>query len=98
MPKYIIERETPGSGNMSRSDKQGAAKASNSVLEELGSQIHWVHSYITQDKIYCVYIAPSEEIILKHAELSGFPADRIEEVKALVDPTTEDKAESSEAA
>ena len=98
MPKYIIEREVDGAGNMSRGDKQDAAKKSNAVLDELGAQIHWVHSYITQDKIYCVYIAPSKEIILQHAELSGFPADRIEEVKALVDPTTEDASETRQAA
>lgn len=98
MPKYVIEREIPNAGNMSRSDKQGAAKTSNKVLEELGAQIHWVHSYITTDKIYCIYIAPSQDIIHRHAELSGFPADRIEEVKALVDPTTEDVNETQQAA
>ncbi len=98
MPKFVIEREMPGAGNLSRSDKQGAAKTSNAVLEEMGAQINWVHSYITEDKIYCVYIAPSKDIIQKHAELSGFPADRIEEVKALVDPTTEDVNETQQAA
>ena len=98
MPKYIIEREVDGAGNMSRGDKQDAAKKSNAVVDELGAQIHWVHSYITQDKIYCVYIAPSKEIILQHAELSGFPSDRIEEVKALVDPTSEDASETRQAA
>ncbi len=98
MPKYVIERELPGAGNMNRSDKQDAAKTSNAVLDEMGDQIHWVHSYITEDKIYCVYIAPSKSLIQKHAELSGFPAHRIEEVKALVDPTTEDLNEKRQAA
>lgn len=98
MPKYIIEREIQNVGDMTTIEKQGAAKTSNAVLEELGAQIHWVHSYITQDKIYCVYIAPSEEIIRKHADMSGFPADRIAEVKALVDPTTEDRTAEEKAA
>jgi hypothetical protein len=98
MPKFIIEREITGAGNMTRSDKQNAAKTSNAVIEELDAQMFWVHSYITTDKIYCVYIAPNKEIIQKHSKLSGFPADRIEEVKALVDPTTEDKSETSQAA
>ena len=98
MPKYIIEREIPGVGKMARSDKQNAAKTSNAVLDELGAQIQWVHSYITDDKIYCVYLAPSKDIIEKHAELSGFPADRIEEVRALVDPTNEDANETQQAA
>ena len=98
MPKFIIEREVAGAGSMTRSEKQNAAKISNAVIEELDAQMFWVHSYITADKIYCVYIAPNREIIEKHAELSGFPADRIEEVKALVDPTTEDKNETRQAA
>lgn len=98
MPKFIIEREVAGAGNMNRSEKQNAAKISNAVIEELDAQMFWVHSYITADKIYCVYIAPNKEIIQKHAELSGFPADRIEEVNALVDPTTEDKDETRQAA
>lgn len=93
MPKYVIERDIPGAGKMSTTDKQGAAKQSNSVIEKLGEQIHWVHSYITPDKIYCIYIAPSEEVIQQHADLSGFPANRISEVKALVDPTTESRAD-----
>jgi len=98
MPKFIIEREVSGAGNMTRSDKQNAAKTSNAAIKELDAQMYWVHSYITADKIYCVYIAPSKEIIRKHSELSGFPADRIEEVTALVDPTTEDSNEKQRAA
>ena len=98
MPKFILEREIAGAGNMTRSDKQNAAKTSNAVIEKLDAQMHWVHSYITKDKIYCIYIAPNKEIIQKHSELSGFPADRIEEIKALVDPTTEDRDEARQAA
>jgi hypothetical protein len=78
----------PGAGNMSNEERQGGARLSNEVIDRLGTQIEWVHSYITPDKIYCVYIAPDKDIIEKHAELSGFPADRVEEVRALIDPTT----------
>jgi hypothetical protein len=88
MPKYVIEREIPGVGNISAAERQGDARKSNAVLDELGSQIEWVHSYVTPDKFYCVYIAPSRELIERHAELSGFPADRVEEVVGLIDPTT----------
>ena len=88
MPKYVIEREMPGAGNMTSEEKRGGAEKSNAVIDELGDQIEWVHSYVTADKIYCIYIAPSQEVIQQHAELSGFPADRIEEVRALIDPTT----------
>jgi hypothetical protein len=88
MPKYMIEREIPGVGDMSSEERQGGARKSNHIIEELGEQIQWVHSYLTQNKFYCVYIAPSADVILQHAELSGFPADRVEEVKGLLDPTT----------
>ena len=88
MPKFVIEREMPGAGNMSNEERQGGARLSNEVIDKMGSQIEWVHSYVTPDKIYCVYIAPDKELIQKHAELSGFPADRVEEVCALIDPTT----------
>ena len=88
MPKYVIEREIPGAGDMSTSDRKGAADKSKSVLAELGDQIQWVHSYFTPDKVYCVYLAPSADIIQRHADLSGFPANRISEVVALADPTT----------
>ena len=88
MPKYVIEREMPGAGNMTVEERQGGAEKSNTVIDGLGAQIEWVHSYVTPDKIYCIYIAPSKEIIQQHADLSGFPADRIEEVRALIDPTS----------
>ena len=88
MPKYVIEREIPGAGDMTAGDLQGASKQSCSVLRNLGTDIQWVHSYVTADKIYCVYIAPSEQLIKQHAEESGFPANTISEIKAIIDPTT----------
>lgn len=88
MPKFVIEREMPGAGNMTAEERQGGARSSNDVIDKLGDQIEWVHSYVTPDKIYCVYIAPDKDLIQQHAELSGFPADRVEEVRALIDPTT----------
>lgn len=88
MPKYVIERQIPGAGNMSADDLQGASKTSCAVLQTLGSDIQWVHSYVTEDKIYCIYIAPSEQLIKQHAEESGFPANSIAEIKAIIDPVT----------
>jgi hypothetical protein len=88
MPQYLIEREIPGAGNMSPGDLQGASKHSNSVLEKLGPSIEWVHSYVAGDKIYCVYNAPSEALIKQHAELSGFPANKITPISAVIDPST----------
>lgn len=87
MPKYVIEREIPGAGNMSADELNGASARSCSVLNSLGGDIQWIHSYVTDDKIYCVYTAPSEDLIRQHASQSGFPANRISEVKALIDPT-----------
>jgi hypothetical protein len=88
MPKYVIEREIPGAGNMSASDLQGASQKSCSVLRTLGTDIQWVQSFVTDNKIYCAYIAPSEELIREHAEQSGFPANAISEIRAVIDPTT----------
>ena len=88
MPKFVIERQIPGAGEMTASDLQGASKKSCSVLQTLGTDIQWVHSYVTADKRYCVYIAPSEQLIKQHAEESGFPANSISEIKAVIDPTT----------
>lgn len=88
MPKYVIERDIPGAGNMSGAELQGASQTSCNVLNKLGTEIQWVQSYVTGDKIYCVYIAPSEELIETHARESGFPANKISEVKAIIDPTT----------
>jgi hypothetical protein len=87
MPKYVIEREIPGIGGASSEDLMTASQKSCSVLNKLGSDIQWIHSYVTDDKIYCVYTAPSQDLIAEHARESGFPANRISEVKALIDPT-----------
>jgi hypothetical protein len=88
MPKYVIEREIPGAGKMSPQDLQGASQKSCSVLRNLGPEIQWVQSYVTDDKLYCVYIAPNEDIIREHASQGGFPANRISEIKSIIDPTT----------
>ena len=88
MPKYVIEREIPGAGNMTPQDLQGASQKSCSVLRNLGPEIQWVQSYVTDDKLYCVYIAPNEELIREHAQQGGFPANRISEIKSVIDPTT----------
>jgi hypothetical protein len=91
MPKYVIERDIPGVGRLSEPDLQGVSRRSCSVLKDLGPQIQWVQSYVTDDKIYCVYIAPNEEMIREHATQGGFPANRISEVKSVIDPTTAEK-------
>ena len=88
MPKFVIEREIPGAGKLSAAELQGISKKSCSVLNQLGPQIQWVHSYVTDDKIYCVYIAPNRQMIEQHAKQSGFPANRVSEVKTIIDPTT----------
>lgn len=87
MPKYVIERDIPGAGKMSPAELEGASAKSCSVLDGIGNEIQWIHSYVTDDKIYCVYTAPSEELIQRHADESGFPANRISEVKSMIDPT-----------
>ena len=88
MPKYVIEREIPGAGNMTPQDLQAVSQTSCGVLQKLGPQIQWLQSYVTGDKIYCVYIAPNEDLIREHASQGGFPANRISEIKAIIDPTT----------
>jgi hypothetical protein len=88
MPKYLIEREIPGAGDLSGQELQGISQKSCSVLKNMGPQIQWVESYVTNDKVYCVYIAPNEEMIREHAEQGGFPANRISEIKSVIDPTT----------
>ena len=88
MPKYVIEREIPGAGKLSSKELQAISQKSCSVLREMGPQIQWVHSYVTDDKIYCVYRAPNEDVIREHARLGGFPANKISQVKATIDPTT----------
>ena len=88
MPKFVIEREIPGAGSMSAGDLQGVSEVSCGVLREMGPQIQWVHSYVTDDKIYCVYIAEDADQIREHAQKGGFPADAVSEVRSVIDPTT----------
>ncbi len=88
MPKYIIEREIPGAGKLSAQELQGVAQKSCGVLNKMGPQIQWVQSYVTDDKIYCVYIAPNEEMVREHARQGGFPANSVEAIKSVIDPTT----------
>jgi Protein of unknown function (DUF4242) len=88
MPKYVIERELPGAGQLSPQQLQAVSQTSCGVLRKLGPEIQWVHSYVTQDKIYCIYIAPNEALIREHATQGGFPANRISEISSTIDPTT----------
>jgi hypothetical protein len=87
MPKFVIERDMPQVGKLSSQEMQAAAHKSSGVMEDMG-QIHWVQSYVTDDKIYCVYVAPDEDTIRKHAERAGLPANRISRVRSVVDATT----------
>jgi hypothetical protein len=88
MPKFVIEREIPGAGSMSPQELQAVSQKSCSVLRELGPQIQWIHSYVTDDKIYCIYMAPNEETIREHATQGGFPANRISQIRSMIDPTS----------
>lgn len=88
MPKFVIEREIPNAGKLSAKELQSISRKSCGVLRELGPQVQWVHSYVTDDKIYCVYIAPNEAAVRKHAEMAGFPANSVSEVRSTIDPTT----------
>jgi hypothetical protein len=88
MPKYVIQPELSGAGKLSAQELQGISQKSCGVLNEMGPQIQWVQSYVTDDKIYCVYIALNEEMVREHAQKGGFPANRISEVKSVIDPTT----------
>ena len=88
MPKFVIEREIPGAGKLTPEQLQGVSQKSCSVLRELGPQIQWVQSFVTDNKIYCIYISPDEETIRRHAEMGGFPANSIQEVRGVIDPTT----------
>jgi hypothetical protein len=88
MPKYVIEREIPGAGNLTSEQLKAISQTSCGVLRELGPQIQWLQSYVTDDKIYCVYIAPDEETVRKHAQMGGFPANRVSQVRTIIDPTT----------
>jgi hypothetical protein len=88
MPKYVIEREIAGAGKLTPEQLQGISQKSCGVLQQLGPQIQWLESYVTDDKVYCVYIAPNEATVREHAKLGGFPANRVSEVKRIIDPTT----------
>ena len=88
MPKYVIEREIPGAGSIPGQDLKAISRKSCSVLSGLGPQIQWVQSYVTDDKIYCIYIAPNKELVLEHARQGGFPANSVAEVRTIIDPTT----------
>ena len=88
MPKFVIEREIPGAGALSPEELRGISQTSCGVLQQMGPRIQWLHSYVTGDKIYCVYIAPNEETIREHAQAGGFPANRVSEIKSVIDPTT----------
>ncbi len=92
MPKFLIEREIPGAGSLSGQELQAISQTSCGVLEKMGPQIQWIQSYVTGDKIYCVYIAPNEEMIREHARQGGFPANRISEIKSVIDPTTAEQS------
>jgi hypothetical protein len=87
--KFIIERDIPGAGTLEREQLAGAAAKSNAALKELGPDIQWQESFVAADKTFCVYLAKDEDIIRKHAEISGFPATKVTEVKKMIDPTTE---------
>ena len=90
MPKFVIEREIPGAGRLGAKELQGISQKSCGVLRDMGPQIQWIQSYVTDDRIYCVYIAPNEEMVRKHAQQGGFPANRISRVRTVIDPTTAD--------
>ncbi len=91
MPKYVIEREIPGAGKLTPAELQAASQKSCSVIRNLPREVQWVESFVTADKIYCVYLAPNEESLREHARQSGFPANSISEVKAVIDPSTAEK-------
>lgn len=88
MPKYVIERELPGAGKLSQAELRAISQKSCGVLRSLGPEIQWIQSYVTADKIYCVYRAPNEEMVREHAKQGGFPANKVSEIKTVIDPTT----------
>lgn len=88
MPKYVIEREIPGAGKLSAEELKGISEASCNVLRKMGSEIQWIHSYVAENKIYCVYVAPNEEMVREHAKLGGFPANSVSRVSTIIDPVT----------
>jgi hypothetical protein len=92
MPKYVIEREIAGAGKLTPDQLQGVAQKSCGVIKKIGPQIQWLESYVTDDKIYCIYIAPDEATVREHAKQGGFPANRVSKVKTIIDPTTAERA------
>ncbi len=88
MPKFIIEREIPGAGQLTAAELNAISQTSCGVLRNMGSQIQWLESYVTADKVYCIYLADNEQLIREHAKQGGFPANRIEQIKTIIDPTT----------
>ncbi|HEV8065908.1 MAG TPA: DUF4242 domain-containing protein [Acidimicrobiales bacterium] len=90
MPKFMIERELPGAGNLTGEELRGISEKSNRVICDLGPEIRWLQSYVTDDKIYCVYVAPDEDILYEHARCGGFPADKVTRIAATIDPSTGD--------
>lgn len=88
MPKYLIEREISGAGKLSPEELKAISQKSCGILQEMGPEIQWVHSHVTDEKIYCIYIAPNEKMIREHAQKGGFPVNRISEIKSMIDPTT----------
>ena len=90
-PSFVIERDIPGAGNLSQEELAGISRKSCAVLDELGPSIKWIHSYVTGDKVYCIYSAPDEDIIRRHAEMGGFPANRISRIASIIDPSTADE-------
>ncbi|HXW34930.1 MAG TPA: DUF4242 domain-containing protein [Acidimicrobiales bacterium] len=90
MPKYMIERELPGAGKLSEDELRSVSQKSNKVIRDLGPEIHWLTSYVTDDKIYCVYVAQDEDILYEHARCGGFPSDRISKISTVIDPSTGD--------
>ena len=88
MPKFLIEREIPGAGKLTPQELRAISQKSCGVLREMGPQIQWVQSYVTEDKVYCVYVAPNEEAVRKHAQQGGFPANRVSRIGTVIDPTT----------
>ena len=88
MPKFVIEREMPGAGALPAADLRAAAQKSCAALRDVGPSVQWLHSYVTDDKLYCVYIAPDEAAVRRHAQIGGFPADRVSRLRTMIDPTT----------
>ncbi len=88
MPKFVIEREIPGAGKLSSAELQAVSQKSCGVLRDMGPEIQWLQSYVTDDKLYCIYIAPDEATVRKHAQQGGFPANRVSQIRTIIDPTT----------